>query len=237
MAQESIPQGGGEKKAGHESGGTWWHRSPLPQGVDIRKPAMAPGTGGGTGASRGSRDKWWDGSPPCKGAEIRKPSTGPGTRGGTRTNHRVRGHMAVSELISKVVERRKSATNPRTHGGPRAGLESRDTWWHGSPPYNGAEIWKLTMTPGTRGDTRASRGFGDCQYPADLVPPHITFKLRQGAGRASLHCHVSCSFGPHLPAEVGSGASMCPVAPNLATLPRWSLTLLCVPRPQTSSPY
>jgi hypothetical protein len=30
----------------------------------------------------------------------------------------------------------------------------------------------------------------------------------------------SCSFGPHLPAEVGSGVATCPAAPDLTSLLR-----------------
>jgi hypothetical protein len=51
-------------------------------------------------------------------------------------------------------------------------------------------------------------------------PPHISSKSKQGAGHASTHCHASYSFGPHLPVEVGSGAAMCPTAPDLTSLLR-----------------
>jgi hypothetical protein len=43
--------------------------------------------------------------------------------------------------------------------------------------------------------------------------PHTSSKSRQSAGRASTPCHVSCSFGPHLPVEVGSGTATFPAAP------------------------
>jgi hypothetical protein len=43
---------------------------------------------------------------------------------------------------------------------------------------------------------------------------------RQGAVRASKRCHISCSFGPHLPTEVGSGAATCPAASDLTSLLR-----------------
>jgi hypothetical protein len=60
-----------------------------------------------------------------------------------------------------------------------------------------------------------SRGgpWGLCRHPEDRVPPHTSSKSRQGAGRASTRCHVSCSFGPHLPAEVSSGTATFPAAP------------------------
>jgi hypothetical protein len=51
-------------------------------------------------------------------------------------------------------------------------------------------------------------------------PTHTSSKSRQGAGRASTYYHASCSFGPHLHVEVGSGASTCPVAPDLTSLQR-----------------
>jgi hypothetical protein len=43
---------------------------------------------------------------------------------------------------------------------------------------------------------------------------------RQRVVRASKCCHVSCSFGPHLPAEVGFGAATCPAASDLTSLLR-----------------
>jgi hypothetical protein len=39
---------------------------------------------------------------------------------------------------------------------------------------------------------------------------------------------VSYGFEPHLPAEVGSGAATCPVAPDIASRLRWALALPCV---------
>jgi hypothetical protein len=58
------------------------------------------------------------------------------------------------------------------------------------------------------------------RYPKDRSPPHTSSKSRQGAGRACTRYHVSCSFGPHLPAEVGSGVTTCPAAPDLASVMR-----------------
>jgi hypothetical protein len=43
--------------------------------------------------------------------------------------------------------------------------------------------------------------------PCRLGIPHIGFKLRQGAGRAFMHCHVPCIFGLRLPTEVSSALS------------------------------
>jgi hypothetical protein len=51
-----------------------------------------------------------------------------------------------------------------------------------------------------------------CRYPEDRVPPYISSKSRQGAGRVCTRFHVSCSSGPRLPAEVGFGAATCPAA-------------------------
>jgi transposase InsO family protein len=59
-----------------------------------------------------------------------------------------------------------------------------------------------------------------CRYPEDRVPPHTSSKSRQGAGRASTRYHVSGSLGPHLCAEVGSGAATCPAALDLASVLR-----------------
>jgi hypothetical protein len=47
---------------------------------------------------------------------------------------------------------------------------------------------------------------------------------------------VSCSPGPRLPAEVGSDAATCPVAPGLASLLSSALTLPRVPQLWTSPP-
>jgi hypothetical protein len=51
-----------------------------------------------------------------------------------------------------------------------------------------------------------------------------------------MHYHVSCSLGPRLPTEEGSGAAMCLAAPDLASLLRKAPVLSCVMLPQTSLP-
>jgi hypothetical protein len=71
--------------------------------------------------------------------------------------------------------------------------------------------------------------------PWRLVTPHISYKSRQGAGCASTRCHISCSFGSHLPTEVSSGADTCPAAPSLSLL-RWASAPPRVPHLQTSHP-
>jgi hypothetical protein len=48
---------------------------------------------------------------------------------------------------------------------------------------------------------------------------------------------MSRSPGPRLLAEVGSGAIMYSMTPDLAPLPRWALVLPRVSRPRTSPPY
>jgi hypothetical protein len=45
-----------------------------------------------------------------------------------------------------------------------------------------------------------------------------------------MRCHVRCSFEPHLPVEVGSNATACPAAPDLASLLRWAPALPRVPQ-------
>jgi hypothetical protein len=67
-----------------------------------------------------------------------------------------------------------------------------------------------------------------CQYPTDWVPSHTSFKARQGEWRASTHCHVCCSSGPCLPAEVGSGVATCLLAPDSGSLLRRAPVLPCV---------
>jgi hypothetical protein len=42
-------------------------------------------------------------------------------------------------------------------------------------------------------------------------------------------CHMSCSSGPLLPAKEGSGATVCPTAPDLASLLGWAPALPCAP--------
>jgi hypothetical protein len=76
----------------------------------------------------------------------------------------------------------------------------------------------------------------DCRHPKDRVPPYTTSKSRQGAGRASTRCHVSCTFGPHLLVKVGSGTVTCPTAPDLASLLRRAPLPPRVPQLQTSPP-
>jgi hypothetical protein len=51
-----------------------------------------------------------------------------------------------------------------------------------------------------------------------------------------MRCHVSCSFVPHLPVEVGSGVATCPAAPDLASLLRWAPVSPRVPQLRTSPP-
>jgi hypothetical protein len=78
-------------------------------------------------------------------------------------------------------------------------------------------MWPALITPIYNDD-----GYGlcnPCRYPEDRVPPYISSKSRQGAGRVFTRCHTSCSSGPRLPAEVGFGAATCPAAPAPAASP------------------
>jgi hypothetical protein len=75
-----------------------------------------------------------------------------------------------------------------------------------------------------------------CRYPADQVPLHTSFKSRQVAWRASMSCHVPYGSGPHLPAEMGSDAATCPIAPDLASRLRWAPALPRAPQLQTLPP-
>jgi hypothetical protein len=56
-----------------------------------------------------------------------------------------------------------------------------------------------------------------CWYPAVRVPPHTSFRPRQGEGCASAHCHV-------------------PTTPDPASLLRWAPAQPCAPRLRTSPP-
>jgi hypothetical protein len=77
---------------------------------------------------------------------------------------------------------------------------------------------------------------GDCWYPVDWVPLHTSFKSRQVAGSASTRCHVPYDSKPHLTAEMGSGAAMCPIAPDLTSWLRWDPALPRVIWLRTSAP-
>jgi hypothetical protein len=55
--------------------------------------------------------------------------------------------------------------------------------------------------------------------------PIYSLKSRQVAERVSTHCHVSYGSRPCLPAEVSSGAAMCPMPSDLTSRLRWVLTL------------
>jgi hypothetical protein len=85
----------------------------------------------------------------------------------------------------------------------------------------------LAPPAGSQPLTRWARGL--CGHPEDRVPPHTSYKLRQGVGRASTRYHERYSFGPHLPTEVSSGAATCPSALDLTSLSRWASALPRVP--------
>jgi hypothetical protein len=59
----------------------------------------------------------------------------------------------------------------------------------------------------------------------DRLPHNTTSKSRQGVVCTPTCCRVNCSFRPHLPVEVGSGATTCPTASDLTSLSRWAPTL------------
>jgi hypothetical protein len=76
-----------------------------------------------------------------------------------------------------------------------------------------------------------------CGYPEDRVPSHTSSKSTQGAGRASTRCHVSCNFGSNLPTDVGSGTTMFPTAPDLASLLKWTPALPRVSQLRSLPPW
>jgi hypothetical protein len=54
--------------------------------------------------------------------------------------------------------------------------------------------------------------------PKDRIPPHTSSKKTTSI--TCIHA-LPCKLRPHLPIEVGSGAAMCPTAPDLTSLLRW----------------
>jgi hypothetical protein len=75
-----------------------------------------------------------------------------------------------------------------------------------------------------------------CRCPANRVPPRTGFKTREETEHAST-CHLMpYSSRPYLPVEVGSGAAMCPTAPDPTYQRRWAPTLPRVIWLQTPSP-
>jgi hypothetical protein len=70
---------------------------------------------------------------------------------------------------------------------------------------------------------------GPLPVPYRPGTPHTGFKSKQGAWCDATRYHVSRSSGPCLPALEGSGATMCFVAPDLASLLRRAPVLPRVP--------
>jgi hypothetical protein len=75
------------------------------------------------------------------------------------------------------------------------------------------------------------------RYHADRIPSYISFKSRQGEGRASVHCHVPCSSKLCLPTKASSGAATCPTAPDPASLLERAPVLSRVAQLRTPPPY
>jgi hypothetical protein len=67
--------------------------------------------------------------------------------------------------------------------------------------------------------------------------PLTCFKSSQGAWCTTTRCHVSSNFGPCLPVEEGSGATMYLEAPDPASSLRRALVLLHVPWLWTPPPH
>jgi hypothetical protein len=62
-----------------------------------------------------------------------------------------------------------------------------------------------------------------------LVLPHVLWLQTSPPARGELRrCHVSYRFGPLLPAKLGSGAALCPTAPDPTSLLGRALVLPCV---------
>jgi hypothetical protein len=139
------------------------------------------------------------------------PRTSPPCSGGLRRSHVSRGlgpHLTAE--VGSGAATWPTAHGPRTHLPPKVG--SRATTCPAALDLTSLKRWALVL-------------------PCVVLPqisPHCRGELWR--------CHVSHGPGPHLPAEVGSDAATYPTAPNLASLPRWTPALPCVPRPWDSPP-
>jgi hypothetical protein len=78
--------------------------------------------------------------------------------------------------------------------------------------------------------------WGPLSVPCRPGTPHTGFKSGQGAGCATMCCHVSCGSGPFLHVKESSNATTCHVASDLTSLPRRALVLPRVLRLRTSPP-
>jgi hypothetical protein len=119
---------------------------------------------------------------------------------------------------SSSTSRSPSIDLPLRRSGPNLPLEN--IYW----PH----LWVCGLCRGGIG--------GCCRYPTDRVPPHTSFKSRQGAGHASTRCDLPDSSRPHLTIEVDSGGVTCPAAPDLASLLRGAPALPRVPQLWTLPP-
>jgi hypothetical protein len=86
-----------------------------------------------------------------------------------------------------------------------------------SGPRLPAEVGSGAATCPTAPNLTSRLRWAPSRYPADRVPLYTSFKSRPVAERASACCHVPYGSGPHLSAEMGSGAAACPATPDLAS--------------------
>jgi hypothetical protein len=64
---------------------------------------------------------------------------------------------------------------------------------------------------------------------APVLPRALRLRTLPPCRGGLRHCHVTYGSGPHLPAEVGSDAATCSMAPDPVSRPRRVPALPCVP--------
>jgi hypothetical protein len=122
----------------------------------------------------------------------------------------------------------------------------RALWLRTSPScWDGLRRCHVSYGSGLRLPTEVGSGVATCPTALDLAStlrwapmlPHVLMPRTSPFGWGGLwRCHVPRDFGPHLHAEVGSGATTCPKAPDLASRLRWTPALPCVIWLWTSPP-
>jgi hypothetical protein len=113
-------------------------------------------------------------------------------------------------------------------------------WLRTSPPSRGGlQCCHVSYGSGPRLPTELGSSAAICPIALDLASqlmwaltlPYILWLWTSPHSWGGLHrCNMSYGSGPRLPAEVGSGAATCPMAPNLASRLRWTAALPRVPR-------
>jgi hypothetical protein len=101
---------------------------------------------------------------------------------------------------------------------PPMGLLPFPRWVRGPlsvPCWPGTSVYRLKDKTSSRACTHVL----PCVLQLQTSPPC------QGGLQC---CHVPYVFGPRIPAEIGSGAATCAMAPDLTSRLRWAPVLPCV---------